>query len=276
MSQFPRRIRLHATPSGFVQTLVATGVVLSIGACSGSPTSPTTVVPSDIVAKGKIRVAIDVRFAPTDPTTNQPGGIANIARELAKRMNVQLEMVFYAAVPNEDVDLRAGIVDVAAMLPFEPERLFGLEFTKPMLTIDTTFLVPAGSSIRVPADADKPGVRIVVQGTSNEALIRATVRQATISVASSLAAAVGLLRSNQADAVAQYRFQLAPFVAQLPGSQILKDTWVSSPQMIAVATGRPELAAYVRDFAEQVRASGLLAQWIDRTGIPGFYVVKTW
>ncbi len=250
-------------------------------ACEGGSAKPTAVPatatlapPSDVVASGKVRVAIDMRFAPPDATTKEPRGIAEIARELAKRMNVQLEMKFYAAVPGEDVDLRAGTVDVAAMLPFEPERLTGLEFTKPMETLDTTFLVPPSTPIRVPSDADKPGVRIVVQGTSNEALIRATVKQATISVAASPAMALDLLRSNQADAFAQYRFQLDPLVSQLPGSKVLNDTWTTSDQMMVVAAGRPELAAYVRDFAEQVRTSGLLAQWLDRAGIAGLRVVK--
>ena len=214
-----------------------------------------------------------MRFAPIDATTNQPGGITAIARELAKRMNVQLEMKFYPAV-SQDADLRAGVLDVAAMLPFEPERFLGIDFTNPMATLDTTFLVPAGSSIHVAADADKPGVRIVVVGTSNVELIRATVRQATIILPSSITMGLDLLRSNQADAFAQYRFQLLPLVSQLPGSQVLNDTWAVSQQMMAVATGRPELAAYVRDFADQVRTSGLLAQWLDRAGIAGLRVAK--
>src|SRR5207244_12328992 len=116
---------------------------------------------------------------------------------------------------------------------------------------------------------------IVGHGTSNEALIRGTVRQATISVASSPAMALDLLRSNQADAWAQYRFTLVANASQLPGSQVLTDTWAVTPQMMAVAANRPGLAAYVRDFAEQVRTNGLLAQWLDRAAIAGFRVVKT-
>ena len=276
MSRFFHKIRFSTSASVFVRILVATGVLLANGACAGSPTSPTTLAaPSDIVASGRLRVAIDMRFAPPDATTNEPGGIANIARELAKRMNVQLEMKFYPAI-NFDEDLRTRTVDVAAMASVEPDRFPGIEYTQPIITLDTTFLVPAGSPIHVAADADKPGVRIVVSGTTNVALIRATVRQATISVADSPATALGLLRSNQADAWAQYRFTLVASASQLPGSQVLNDTWSSGPNSMAVATGRPELAAYVRDFADQVRTSGLLAQWMDRAGIPGLYVVKTW
>ena len=260
----------------FVRTLIATGMLLAIGACGGSPTTPSAVAtPSDIVASGRIRVAIDTRFAPTDATTNQPGGIAEIARELAKRMNVRLEMTLYPNVNNQDVDLAARTVDVAVMLPYEPNRFQGIVFTRPMETIDTTLLVPAGSPIHVRSDADKPGIRIAVFGTSNEALIRSTAQKATISVPAN--ATVGLdLRSNQADALAQYRFQLLPLVPQLPGSQVLNDTWAVTPQMMAVAADRPQLAAYIRDFAEQVRTDGLLAQWLDRAGIAGFRAVKTW
>src|SRR5437867_1661481 len=120
MSRFHREIRWRVSASVFSRTLLATGMLLSIGACGGSPTSPTTLppAPSDIVASGKLRVAIDMRFAPTDATTNQPGGIAEIARELAKRMNVQLDMRFYPNVNNQDVDLTTRTVDVAAMLPY--------------------------------------------------------------------------------------------------------------------------------------------------------------
>lgn len=277
MRQVLRKIGLRVSASVSVRILVATGVLLSNGACGGSPTGPTTLAaPSDIIASGKLRVAIDMRFASPDATTTEPGGIANIARELAKRMNVQLEMKFYPNVNGIDTDLTAGIVDVAAMLTVEPDRFLGIEFTKPIVTLDTTFLVPAGSPIRVPADANKSGVRIVVNGATNEALVRATMRQASIIVANSPAMALDLLRTSQADAWAQYRFTLVASAAQLPGSQVLNDTLSSSPNSMAVATGRPELAAYVRDFAEQVRTGGLLAQWMNRAGIPGLYVVRTW
>src|SRR5437870_3450730 len=108
------KIRRRLSAFVFVRTLVATGTLLSIGACGGSPTNPTTLAaPRDIVASGRVRVGFDTRFAPTDATTNQPGGIAEIARELAKRMNVQLELKSYPNVNNQDVDLTTRTIDVA-------------------------------------------------------------------------------------------------------------------------------------------------------------------
>jgi polar amino acid transport system substrate-binding protein len=49
-----------------------------------------------------------------------------------------------------------------AFLTIDPSRTAQVNYLRPLIQFDYTCLVPAGSSIRSIADADRPGVRIAV------------------------------------------------------------------------------------------------------------------
>jgi polar amino acid transport system substrate-binding protein len=61
-------------------------------------------------------------------------------------------------------------------------------------------------------------------------------------------------------------------VAKLPGAKILEGRFTAVQQAIGTPKGRPEGAAYLRKFAEDVKASGLVAQLIERHKIRGLLV----
>jgi len=60
--------------------------------------------------------------------------------------------------------------------------------------------------------------------------------------------------------------------AKLPGARILEGRFTSVQQAIGTPKGRPEGAAYLRKFAQDVKASGLVAQLIARHNIKGLSV----
>src|SRR5205814_658234 len=95
-----------------------------------------------------------------------PGGIAvDLAREVARRLDVPLEIVAYDSAGQMADAAKAGVWDVA-FLAMDTDRANEIAFTAPYLEIETTYLVPPGSPLRTLADVDRDGVRVVVSEKS--------------------------------------------------------------------------------------------------------------
>ena len=133
--------------------------------------------------------------------------------------------------------------------------------------IESTYMVTGASGIRTLAEVDRPNVRVV--GIANTTTIRAagrSLKNTTITAATSVEAAVELLRTGAADAFALSRDSLPPFVAQLPGSRIVDGGFQQTGIAIAVAKGRAGGLAYVSAFLEHAKASGSVRRALDRAG----------
>ena len=61
-------------------------------------------------------------------------------------------------------------------------------------------------------------------------------------------------------------------MAELPGYQMLPDNIFDVPQTIIVPKGKTGVLAEINQFIDDVRASGFLAQAIEKSRIPGIDV----
>ena len=94
-------------------------------------------------------------------------------------------------------------------------------FSPPFVELDYTYLVPAGSSIRVLADADRLGARIAaVRNHASTVALSGLVKHATLIYADTPEPTFDLLRTGQADAMASVAYALAAYSTQLPGSRV--------------------------------------------------------
>jgi polar amino acid transport system substrate-binding protein len=142
--------------------------------------------------------------------------------------------------------------------------------------LEYTFLVPAGSSIQRIADADRPGVRIaVVRDHASTLTLSRMVKHAELTYAATPDPTFELLRTGQADAFASVRPVLLAYAAKLPGSRVLEDHYGANLVGIVVPKGRTERLAYISEFIEQPKASGLVRQAIERAGLPGHRMAPT-
>lgn len=55
-------------------------------------------------------------------------------------------------------------------------------------------------------------------------------------------------------------------------SCLREDNFTVVRHTIGMPKGRPAAAAYLRELVEDVKASGLVAQWIDKWGVKGLSV----
>jgi polar amino acid transport system substrate-binding protein len=228
-----------------------------------------------------------------DGPDGRPRGVApDLAREFARRLDVPVDFVrFPQAGPLADA-VRDNVWDIA-FLGNEPQRAAEIAFSPPYLEIPVTYLVPAGSPIEALAEVDRPGVRIAVSAKSAyDLFLSRTLRQATLVRAQGIEGSVRMFVDEHLEALACLKPRLVDAAEALPGSRVLEGQVTAVQQSIgtprsrgaggpahmaappAEGGGRDDNAAtaYLRDFVEEAKASGLVACLIETHGVRGVRV----
>jgi polar amino acid transport system substrate-binding protein len=208
-----------------------------------------------------------------DPVSGELRGAAlDLARALAAQIGVGLVAVEYPRPGAVMEGARTNAWDVT-FLVMALDRAAEGDFSPPYMQSNFTYLVPAGSSIRSVADADRSGVRVgVPRGDASDLRLSKMLTRAELVRTDSLAAAIDLLRTKQADAYAAGRTVLLALAGQLPGSRVLDDSFGIISYAALMPKGNREHLAYVTEFIEEAKASGLVKQMIERAGLRGVQV----
>jgi polar amino acid transport system substrate-binding protein len=266
---------VRRTALRLVHTFVLGLAVWGLGqqSVSGQQVSDPRV--TDLVQAGKMRVGLGLvpTFATKDPTTGELRGVAmELARALAVRIGVDLLPVTYPSPPSVLEGLKTGAWDLA-FLGIDPARAALVDFSPPYLQVDSTYVVPAGSSIGTVADADHPGVRIAVTRHSVEdfALTRKLTHAEVVRV-DTIGAGFDVLHAGTVAVLAIPRPTALQFAARLPGSRVLEDRFHAVFHGIAVPKGQAERLAYVSTFIEEAKASGLVQRAVEHAGLRGVQV----
>mgnify|MGYP000558907839 CR=1 FL=1 len=125
-------------------------------------------------------------------------------------------------------------------------------------------MVPAGSPITSIADVDRKGVRIAVSARSAYDLwLENNIRNATLVRVSGLDAAYQTFMADKLDVLAGLRPGLLKDVEKAPGLKILDGKFTAVQQ--AVGTAKPNVAgaAFLAEFVETAKKSGLVASLIE-------------
>jgi polar amino acid transport system substrate-binding protein len=229
---------------------------------------------ADLVRAGEVRIGLFPPQYTKDPVTGELKGVyVEVWRAFAARMGVKAVLVEFPTPPKMVECLKAGACDVGS-LGFDPARAADVEgFSPPFIEFDYTYLVPAGSSIRSVADADRPGIRIAVVSAHASTLALTRLRkQADLVSVDTPDRAFDLLRTGRVDAWASVRPVLADYSGQLPGSRVLEDRYGANRPAIVVAKGQAARLAYISEFVEEIKASGFVQQAITRSGWRGVQV----
>ena len=232
---------------------------------------------ADLVQAGKIRVGMHSIMYTEDPRTGALKAastgiiLLDIARTLGARIGVEVVPVGHPTIPEMLTCLTAGACDMGFMGPDRSRG--GVDFSPPILQLDYTFLVPAGSSIQRIADADRPGLRVaVVRDHASTLTLSRIFKHAQLIYAATPDPTFELLRTGHADAFASIRAVLLAYSPKLPGSRVLADHYGANLLGMVVPKGRDARLAYISEFIEQAKASGLVQQAIERAGLPGHQV----
>jgi len=226
---------------------------------------------SELVPTGKLRAAINYNnplLARRDPASGLLTGLAvDLSRELAQRVGVPLEIFAVDAAGKITESAKDNVWDVG-YLAIDPRRANEIEFTAAHVELEGSYLVPVGSSLQRIEDVDRPGVRIAVTADSAyDLFLTRALQHAQIVRAVNTPASFELLVTEKLDAVAAVKTALVTAAKRMPGARVLSGHFMTIPQAAGVPKGRPAAARFVRDFIEEMKASGFVAETLRKYGL---------
>jgi len=230
----------------------------------------------ELAPSGKLRIGLNYSnflLVLGDAPSGEPRGIApDLGRELAQRIKMPLEFVKFDAAGKLFDAVKSGQVDVG-FLGAEPQRADEVDFTSAYLEIPVTFLVPAGSPIKSIADVDREGVRIAVsERSAYDLYLSRTLKKAQLVRTKGIPASYDAFMAQKLEALGGLKPKLVEEQARTPGSRVLDGQITGVQQAIGAPKGRPAAAKYLREFAEDVKRSGLVARTIEKHGVKGVRV----
>lgn len=246
--------------------------ILGSGGDAGAQAVPAE-VPEDVKASlaptGVLRAAINygnASLASRDADGALSGVSVDIARELGRRLGLTVALVPFDAAGKVTAAASAGVWDVA-FLARDPVRARDIAFTPAYVVIDGNYVVPRSSAIASPEDVDRPGVRVAVGARSAyDLFLSRTLKHAEIVRAGSTPEAVALFRSERLDVLAGVRRAVEGAVAADPGLRLIPTPFMAIRQAMGTPAGRPAAERALAAFVEDIKASGFVAQALERHG----------
>jgi polar amino acid transport system substrate-binding protein len=231
---------------------------------------------SELAPTGTLRVGVNMSnflLTRTDEATGKPAGLAvDLGRELARRLDLPAEIIPYPN-PGALADAaKSGVWDVG-FLGAEPQRANEIDFTAAYVEIEATYLVPPGSALKSIEDVDREGLRIGVPTKSAyELYLTRSLKHAKLVHEKGADNAFKRFVDDKLDALAGLKPRLVTDQEKLPGSRLIDGRFTAVQQAAGTPKGRIAAAQYLREFIEDVKASGLVAKLIEKNNVRGLTV----
>ncbi|SAK52383.1 ABC amino acid transporter, periplasmic ligand binding protein [Caballeronia calidae] len=209
--------------------------------------------------------------------SGEPGGVSvDLARELASRLGVPVAFSAFdtAAKSVETVTNEAADIGFFAI---DPLRGAGIAFTAAYVLIEGCYLVRDASPLTRNEDVDRDGNRIAVgKGSAYDLFLTREIEHATLVRAESSQAVVETFVRDALEVAAGVKQQLEADAARTPGLRLLDGRFMVIQQAMGLPKSRgDEAAIYLREFVEDVKRSGFVADALARHGIKGASVAPS-
>jgi len=217
---------------------------------------------------GELRVGVNYGnpvIAQRAPRGGVPGGVGpELARELARRLDVPVRYVTYESAGKMTDGLKEGAWDIA-FLAVDPKRAQEIAFSPPYVEIEGTYLVKSDAPYQAIADVDKPGVRIAVgRGSAYDLFLTRELKSAELVRTTQVPESMAALAAGRADVVAGVKQALDAQVK--PGLRVMPGHFMVIRQASGVPQGRPNAARYLAEFIEEMKRSGFVRKALDASG----------
>jgi len=231
-----------------------------------SQVSPEIV--KEFAPSGKLRAAINQGnsvLAQKGPNGEALGVTVDLARELAKRLGVGVELVIFDGAGKAFEALKSGVTDIG-FLAIEPVRAAEVDFTAAYVQIEGTYMVPKDSALKSVEDVDKAGVRIGVnKGSAYDLFLTRTLKNATLLRGES---GVDLFKNDKLEAAGGVRQPLAAYAKTDPSVRVMEGRFMAIMQAMGMPKGRGRAHQYLLGFVEEMKASGFVADALKRSNQP--------
>jgi polar amino acid transport system substrate-binding protein len=227
----------------------------------------------ELAPTGILRAAINFGnpvLAQKNPDSGEPGGVSvDLARELAKRLAVPIQLVLFDAAGKVFEAAQSNAWDIA-FLAVDPVRAAEILFTAPYVLIEGTYIVREASPFHAIEEFDRPGVRIAVtKGAAYDLFLTRNMKQAELVRHETFAGAMELLLDHTVEAAAGVKQPLVEFARSHSGLRIIDGRFMSIEQAMGTPKGRPVAREYLQSFIEEMKRSGFVASALERSGQRG-------
>jgi polar amino acid transport system substrate-binding protein len=267
-------VEKKTTPVVISQTAAATSAPTTSTNATRKPlASPSYAAKSELAPNGRLYAAINFGnpiLAVKNPTTGEPTGVSvDLSRELARRLGVSVQLVTFDAAGKVVEALKAGTLDLA-FVAIDPARAVDISYSAAYVVIEGAYLVEQNSPIRSNEEVDRPGVRVAVgAGSAYDLYLARELKQAKLVRAPTSPTVVDTFLAQKLEVAAGVKQQLEADAKRLPGLRLLDGRFMVINQAIGTTKGRDAGAAYLRDFVEEMKATGFIAQALARHKIEG-------
>ncbi len=263
-------VTAHAGLARWLRCSALLGLVALLQACSSTP--PAAAVQA-LAPQGTLRAAINYGnpILASRDTAGQPQGVSvDLSRELAGRLGVKLELVTFSSAGQVVEALKADKVDVA-FVAIDPLRGQDVLYSAAYVVIEGAYLVRQGSPIQRNEDVDRNGIRVAVgKGSAYDLYLSRELKQAKLERAPTSPAVVDFFLAQNLEVAAGVKQQLEADAKRVPGLRLLPGRFMVINQAMGTPRVRGEAGvAYLRGFVEEMKASGFVAQALQRHKIEG-------
>ncbi len=239
-----------------------------------------TLPAADLAPTGTLRASflgLNPVQGKVDPVTHEVSGpVADLVKELARRLQVS-----YKILPEPDArhvidDLKSGAADIG-FLANDPARAAEVDFTEPYALMFNAFIVPIDSKIQKTADADQAGMIVgAVRGQTQELFLSSHLKQARVKVFDTMPPQTELEKvfaNHDVDAFGVNR-QRAEEAAATKSLRALEDDFLAVEQSLIVVKdpAAPNKIADLNLFLQDIRSNGFVKASLERAKISGVAV----
>lgn len=260
-------------PSTLSRRVLLVAAAALLAACAGAPPPVAPEIRQALAPTGTLRIAA----YPGSPTSLVPGGApgqergvtVEVGRELARRLGVPAQIVMFERPAEIAQALKEGRADFS-ITNASPARAQDMDFTAPVLRLESGYLVPPGSSLVASEQVDAPGVRVgVAQGSTSQATLSRELKSAQVLPLASVMVAAEQMRQGRLDAFASNKGILFDMADRVPGARVLPGRWGLEQLAAGVPKGRDVAAPWLRGFVADPALQALVQQAAQRAGLRG-------
>lgn len=223
---------------------------------------------------GELRVAINVGnpiLASRHPETGEPEGVSiDMATQLAQRLGVPLKLVVFEAA-SKSVEAVSGETADVGFFAIDPLRGAAIAFTAPYVLIEGGYMVKQDSPLQSNEQVDQAQHTVVVgKGSAYDLYLSREIKHAQLVRSPTSPEVVSFFLEHGHDVAAGVKPQLEAKLPRIPGLRMLPGHFMVISQAMGLPKTRgQEAAAYLHQFVEEMKATGVVAQAMTKHRIEG-------
>ena len=271
--------RFNSRAQTFRRRLFGAVGALLLSGCVAAAAAPDAnqAAAAELRSTGKLRAAINLGnpiLAGRGSDGSLKGVSVDLAREAARRLGVEIDLVAFASAGNVVEALKAQQVDLA-FVAIDPVRAADMEYTAPYVVIEGAYLVQNTSPLKRNEEVDQSGIRVVVgRGSAYDLFLTRELKSATLVRVATSPEVTDQFLALQLEVAAGVKQQLEADAKRVGGVRMLPGRFMVIEQAMGVPKGRIAAQAWLSRFIEEMKASGFVADALTRHGVAGAAVAR--